>query len=77
MRWIIDGRWRHNVTGNVYEAKFFVITKENEDPVQVLNDNYDLSGMTYLRGNVTPETEIKAALISPFVFVEETNGNLK
>lgn len=68
MKWIVDGRWRKDSTGKVYRAKFFVITdKSTEDPIAILNEHYDLSGMTYLDGYVTRENECRAALIEPFV----------
>jgi len=70
MKWIIEGRWQHNQTKKVYRAKAFAITSGKEDPVQVLHDEVDFSGMTYLGGVVRRDDEAKAGFISPLVSEE-------
>ena len=53
--WKINGNWLHKRSGKKHNLQFIVVCEDNDDPVGVLNMNYDLSGMTYLNGQVEHE----------------------
>jgi len=59
--WTICGEWNHERTGSdVHQMQFLVFTHDDKDPLQALNEEYDLSAMTYLRGKITQVTDQKA-----------------
>lgn len=53
--WRINGNWLHKRSGKKHNLQFIVVCEDNDDPVSGLNKLYDLSGMTYLNGQVEHE----------------------
>jgi len=68
--WLIDGWWKHNEQAEKkidcnHRYRVIVTTDNNDNPMEVLNEIYDLSGMTYLRGNVTQIISKQAFNLTP------------
>lgn len=59
--WMLNTKWQHKKTNFIHSLSFIVITNDNADPIEVLKKEVDLSGMTYLNGDIE-------AIDAPYVY---------
>lgn len=64
--WQLKGDWLHNRSGKTHPISFLVICPDNTDPLKIVQEKYDLGGMTYLRGEVKniSDSEDATALVT-------------
>ena len=63
---LIQGFWYHKPTDREYVYHYVVVANDNQDPLEVLNEKYDLSGLTYRRGQILDISEPEAFNLSCF-----------
>lgn len=52
--WKSKGEWLHKNSGNTFCLEYNVICNDEADPIEVIKEQNDMTGMTYLRGSVDP-----------------------
>lgn len=50
--WLVKGEWLHKATNKVHKLNFVVLTENNHDAVSEIDQHFDMSNMTYIRGEV-------------------------
>ena len=48
------GEWLHKGSGRTFNMEYVIVCDDNADPIQVIKDQNDMTGMDYLRGTIEP-----------------------
>jgi len=49
--WHVKGNWEHKHTNNVISMEF-IVGNDGNDPIETINEEFDMSNMIYLNGEI-------------------------